>query len=387
MPIVDPQLIKNEYLRSWLVPDLLAAFPADVCIVIVENYHFDTSSLMASKFLRILMFARILSMIRLIRVRKLTRFFRQLESVSYIRLAALRRPFKSMCVILPLFLITHWNACIQFYICALCEFPPDSWVIKEHLLNASIGVKYSSSFVRAFSQMTQTPYGFFDHAKRPEEQWTAVLSILIGWWILIKIVALKTAAFAAKKATVEELKNFEHLPKALRERAIAGYRWQQKKSSLGLVQESLKKDVMKALYPKVTNVRIFASGNVKLSEAVLMMLEYEIFQAGDIIFHLKGPADRIFFIEDGRVLEETTFFQRELSCGDFFGEICLLLGAQQPVQVRALSSCTLFSLSVDKLQELEKSFPDVLNDLREVAYQHLTDIEQGAAEGDEEDLV
>ncbi|KAA0714940.1 Potassium/sodium hyperpolarization-activated cyclic nucleotide-gated channel 1 [Triplophysa tibetana] len=264
MPIVDPQVIKNDYLRSWFVPDLVAAFPSDVCIVIVENYRIDTGSLMASKFLRIVMFARILSIIRLIRVQKLTRFFRQLE----------------------------------------------------------------------------------------------------------------------------RLKCFEPLPRALRERAIAGYKWQQKKRSLGLVQESLKKDVMKAMCPSLTNVCIFASGNVKLIEAFLIKLEYEIFQAGDIIICPEGPADRMFFIEDGRVLEETAFFQKELSCGDFFGgEICLLLGGKQPAKVLALSSCTLFSLSVDKLQELENSFPNVLNDLREVARQHLTDIEQGAAEDDEEDLV
>ncbi|KAI7790167.1 potassium/sodium hyperpolarization-activated cyclic nucleotide-gated channel 1 [Triplophysa rosa] len=386
VPILDPQVIKNEYLRSWFVPDLLAAFPADVFIVIVENYHVEPSSLMASKLLRILMFARILSLIRLLRVPKLARFFLELESVSHIRLAAVRILFRSVCVILLLFLITHWNACIQFFICALGEFPPDSWVTREHLLNASIGEKYSSSFFRAFSQMTQTPYAFPD-PPRIEEQWTTIISIVIGWWMLSALVALGIAAFAARQANIEELKNFEHLPKTLRQRVIAGYRWQQKKSFLSLLQESLKKDVMEVMCPNLTKGWMFASGDVKIIEAVLMKLEYEIFQAGDIIIRLKGPADMMFFIEDGRVLEETKFFQKELSRGDFFGEICLLLGGVQPVQVRALSSCTLFSLSVDKLQELEKSFPDVMTDLREVAHQHLTDIEKGAEKDGEEDEV
>ncbi|KAI7802452.1 hypothetical protein IRJ41_010464 [Triplophysa rosa] len=47
------------------------------------------------------------------------------------------------------------------------------------------------------------------------------------------------------------LNNFEHLPKTLRERVIAGYKWQQKKNSLGLLQDSLKKDVMEVMFPNL----------------------------------------------------------------------------------------------------------------------------------------
>ncbi|KAI7805662.1 putative potassium/sodium hyperpolarization-activated cyclic nucleotide-gated channel 1-like [Triplophysa rosa] len=115
------------------------------------------------------------------------------------------------------------------------------------------------------------------------------------------------------------LKNFEHLPKALRQRVIAGYKWHQKKNSLGLLQDSLKKDVMEVMCPNVMKGRMFASGDVKLIEAVLMKLDCEIFQAGDIIIRLKGPADRMYFIEVGRVLQETEFIQKELSYGDCFG--------------------------------------------------------------------
>ncbi len=46
-------------------------------------YHADTDVLMASKLVRILMFARIFSMIRLLRVPKLLRFCFELESVSF----------------------------------------------------------------------------------------------------------------------------------------------------------------------------------------------------------------------------------------------------------------------------------------------------------------
>ncbi|KAI7789477.1 putative potassium/sodium hyperpolarization-activated cyclic nucleotide-gated channel 1-like [Triplophysa rosa] len=171
--------------------------------LIEENYYFDTSSLMASKLLHVL------STIRLLHVVKLARFFLELESVSHIRLAALRRLFRPVCVILVVFLITHWNACIQFFICALGEFPPDSWVMQENLI-----------------------------------------------------------------------------------------------------------DVMEFMCPNVMKGRMFASGDVKLIEAVLMKLDCEIFQAGDIIICQNSLADRMYFIEVGRVLQETEFIQKELSCGE-----------------------------------------------------------------------
>ncbi len=78
-------------------------------------------------------------------------------------------------------LVWHWNTCIQYFISLLGEFPDDCWVMQEnikvclnlygecrHLLmwrltfvpiffyvlqNTSIGIKYSYSSFRAFSQL------------------------------------------------------------------------------------------------------------------------------------------------------------------------------------------------------------------------------------------
>ncbi|KAI7802381.1 putative potassium/sodium hyperpolarization-activated cyclic nucleotide-gated channel 3-like [Triplophysa rosa] len=62
VPVLDPQLIRNNFIKSWFVLDLLAAFPADSIIVVV---------------------------------------------VSHIQLAAVRRILRSVCVVVLLFLITH----------------------------------------------------------------------------------------------------------------------------------------------------------------------------------------------------------------------------------------------------------------------------------------
>ena len=76
---------------------------------------------------------------------------------------------------------------------------------------------------------------------------------------------------------------------------------------------------MKVMCPNLMKGWLFASGDVTLIEAVLMKLECEIFQTGDIIIQRNGPADRMFFIERGRVHKEIKSFQQELLSGEYFG--------------------------------------------------------------------
>ncbi|XP_051500912.1 potassium/sodium hyperpolarization-activated cyclic nucleotide-gated channel 1 [Myxocyprinus asiaticus] len=375
VPILDPKHIRKDYLSTWFFPDVIAAFPVDIIIVILEqHYHADASSLIASKMLRVLMFVRVLGLIRLLRVPRLLRFCSQLEGVSDIQL---RRSFRYVFVILMIFLIWHWNGCIQYFLSAVAEFPPDCWVMRENLMNTSVGVKYSFGLCRALSQMTLMSA---DPPTRMEEWWNAMISRVIGFLILIALLAFIIITFGnahkKKKKMLKSSEIFRLLPRALRQRITQHYQWQFENNILDTVSKPLKKDIMAAVCSNLlTKGSLLKNCDTNFIEAILMKLECEFFQPGDIIIRQNAQADRMYFIEFGRVLLKTDFKTEVLCDGDYFGDIGVLLRGEQIATVHAVTGCRLFSLSVDKLQEIEEEFPEEINILRVAAQQRKNDLE------------
>lgn len=67
------------------------------------------------------------------------------------------------------------------------------------------------------------------------------------------------------------------------------------------------------------NVPMFQNKEENFINSLLIKLEYEVYQEGDIIARQNVPGDRMFFIDHGEVLLETDSYERELCDGDFFG--------------------------------------------------------------------
>ncbi|XP_077050427.1 potassium/sodium hyperpolarization-activated cyclic nucleotide-gated channel 3 isoform X2 [Siphateles boraxobius] len=358
--ILDPKIIRKEYFRSWFVPDVVAAFPVDIIIIVVENfYHADTTSLMASKMVRILMFVRILSLIRLLRVPKLLRFCFELESVSDVQLEEVKKLFRVVFVFLMMVLIWHWNACVQYFVSVMEEFPQDSWVVKEKIENTSIGEKYSYASFRAFSLMVWRSTESIDSPTRVDERWLAIINQLQSSTMIQK------------------------LPRVVRERITAQCKWQwDKKNILDVVSIELRKDIMAKICSNLMKNEMFMTLNKEFTEAILIKLDIELFNAGDIIIHQNAQPVNMFFIDNGRVLVKNEAFQRELCDGDHFGEISFLFGGRQLATVSALTTCSLFTLSLQEFQKIEEEFPHVVNELRGAAEPLKMDLERGSVTQD-----
>ncbi|XP_073330055.1 hyperpolarization activated cyclic nucleotide-gated potassium channel 5 [Pagrus major] len=161
--ILDIKRIRVSYLRTWFIPDVIAAFPIGYILLFADlQYHNDDNPSKTNKMMRILMFVRILSLIRLARVSRLVRFFNEVEKVSNANLEVVRLFFRILSLFMMIFLLCHWNGCIQYFVPMLEEFPTDCWVRKENLMNATVIVKYSWGVFRALSQMIALSYGSMD---------------------------------------------------------------------------------------------------------------------------------------------------------------------------------------------------------------------------------
>ena len=82
---------------------------------------------------------------------------------------------------------------------------------------------------------------------------------------------------------------------------------------------SVSKDIMAEICSNLLNKGMILSLNKEFTEAILMKLDKEFFNAGDIIIRQNVQHDKMYFIDCGRVLVENEAFQVELCDGDHFG--------------------------------------------------------------------
>ncbi|XP_056435263.1 potassium/sodium hyperpolarization-activated cyclic nucleotide-gated channel 1-like [Gadus chalcogrammus] len=206
--ILDLKQIRISYLRSWFIPDVIAAFPIGyILFFAVQFEQTDRIWSGANRMMRILMFVRILSLIRLVRVSRLVRFFNEVEKVSNANLEVVRLFFRILSLFMMIFLLCHWNGCIQYFVPMLEEFPADCWVRKENLMNATVSVKYSWGVFRALSQMIALSYGSMDAPTNYVELWIVMVSMISGCMMYTVLVANATTMIANTDPTAKEYKS------------------------------------------------------------------------------------------------------------------------------------------------------------------------------------
>ncbi|XP_028993410.1 potassium/sodium hyperpolarization-activated cyclic nucleotide-gated channel 4 isoform X3 [Betta splendens] len=348
------------------------------------EYHNDDNPSKTNKMMRILMFVRILSLIRLARVSRLVRFFNEVEKVSNANLEVVRLFFRVLSLFMMIFLLCHWNGCIQYFVPMLEEFPTDCWVRKENLMNSTVIVKYSWGVFRALSQMIALSYGSMDAPTNYVEMWIVMVSMVSGCLMYTVLVANATAMIAnvdpAAKEYKSKMSHLEHymafmkLPPELQLRisnyyqARYGGKWFDEKDIMSTVSSALKEQILAAMCSRLLrNVPMFQNRDENFIGSVVLKLRYEVFQEADVIVRQNVPGDRMFFIDHGQVLMEADSYERELCDGDFFGETCVLTRGKHLATAKALTDCRCFSLSCDDFQETLEGFPDVKKDLEQTA--------------------
>ncbi|XP_062389437.1 potassium/sodium hyperpolarization-activated cyclic nucleotide-gated channel 1-like isoform X2 [Sardina pilchardus] len=396
--IIDVKIIAKDYLRTWFIPDALASFPVDFIIAIADTWHDkSTTSLQGAKIMRILMFARILSMVRLLRVSRLVRFFGELEQMSNANLEGVRIFFRVIGLFMMMFILCHWNGCIQYFVPLLGNFPPDCWVKREDLMNATSTEKYTFGIFRALSHMIGISYGSEDPPTNELELWIVMTSMVSGALMYTIMVANAAAMMSNVDAPSKVYKNklnhlddymaYRKLPRELRKRmhdyyqARYGGKWFDEREILGLLSKSLRQEILNVLCASMLeSTPMFQDRDSSFINAILLQLRYEVFLEGDVIVRQNAPGDRMFFIEHGQVLVATDTFRIELCDGNYFGEICLLTRGKRVASVTALSTCHLFSLSVDSFNKVLECFPEVHKDIMSTALARQEDLKNAERE-------
>ncbi|XP_075581728.1 potassium/sodium hyperpolarization-activated cyclic nucleotide-gated channel 1-like [Pelecanus crispus] len=385
--ILDPKIIKINYLKSWFVVDFISSIPVDYIFLIVEK-GMDSEVYKTARALRIVRFTKILSLLRLLRLSRLIRYIHQWEEIfhmTYDLASAVVRIFNLIGMML---LLCHWDGCLQFLVPLLQDFPPDCWVSLNGMVNDSWGKQYSYALFKAMSHMLCIGYG----ARAPvsmSDLWITMLSMIVGATCYAMFVGHATALiqsldssrrqYQEKYKQVEQYMSFHKLPAEMRQKIHDYYehRYQGKifdeENILNELNDPLREEIVNFNCRKlVATMPLFANADPNFVTAMLSKLRFEVFQPGDYIIREGAVGKKMYFIQHG-VAGVITKSNKELKLtdGSYFGEICLLTKGRRTASVRADTYCRLYSLSVDNFNEVLEEYPMMRRAFETVAIDRL----------------
>nr|XP_060617449.1 potassium/sodium hyperpolarization-activated cyclic nucleotide-gated channel 1 [Anolis sagrei ordinatus] len=385
--ILDPKVIKMNYLKSWFVVDFISSIPVDYIFLIVEK-GMDSEVYKTARALRIVRFTKILSLLRLLRLSRLIRYIHQWEEIfhmTYDLASAVVRIFNLIGMML---LLCHWDGCLQFLVPLLQDFPQDCWVSLNGMVNDSWGKQYSYALFKAMSHMLCIGYG----ARAPvsmSDLWITMLSMIVGATCYAMFVGHATALiqsldssrrqYQEKYKQVEQYMSFHKLPADMRQKIHDYYehRYQGKifdeDSILNELNDPLREEIVNFNCRKlVATMPLFANADPNFVTAMLSKLKFEVFQPGDYIIREGAVGKKMYFIQHG-VAGVITKSSKEmkLTDGSYFGEICLLTKGRRTASVKADTYCRLYSLSVDNFNEVLEEYPMMRRAFETVAIDRL----------------
>ncbi|XP_072166800.1 potassium/sodium hyperpolarization-activated cyclic nucleotide-gated channel 2-like [Diadema setosum] len=384
--ILIPGQIARHYLRSWFILDLVSSIPMDYIFLLVGGRNHRLYEV--SRALRILRFAKLLSLLRLLRLSRLMRFVSQWEQAFNVANAVIR-----ICnLVCMMLLIGHWNGCLQYLVPMLQNYPDQSWVAINGLENAHWWEQYTWALFKALSHMLCIGYGKFP-PQSITDVWLTIVSMVSGATCfalfighatnLIQSMDSSSRQYREKIKQVEEYMQYRKLPSNLRNKILDYYEYRYRgkmfdeKHIFQEVSESIRQDV--ANYncrDLVASVPFFVGADGNFVTRVVTLLEFEVFQPGDIVIQEGTFGDRMFFIQQGIVdiVMSDGVIATSLSDGSYFGEICLLTRERRVASVKCETYCSLFSLSVNHFNRVLEEFPAMRKTMEEIAVRRLTRI-------------
>ncbi|XP_041083021.1 potassium/sodium hyperpolarization-activated cyclic nucleotide-gated channel 1-like [Polyodon spathula] len=385
--ILDPQRIKVKYLRSWFMVDFISSIPVDYIFLIVET-RIDSDFYKTARALRIVRVTKILSLLRLLRLSRLIRYIHQWEEIFHMTYDLASAMVRIVNLIGMMLLLCHWSGCLQFLVPMLQDFPQDSWVSKNNMVNGTWGQQYSFALFKAMSHMLCIGYG----QQAPSgmtDVWLTMLSMIVGATCYALFIGHATALiqsldssrrqYQEKYKQVEQYMSFHKLPADMRQKIHDYYehRYQGKMfdedSILGELSDPLREEIINFNCRKlVASMPLFANADPNFVTSMLTKLHFEVFQPTDYVVREGTVGKKMYFIQHG-VVSVLTRGNKEtkLSDGSYFGEICLLTRGRRTASVRADTYCRLYSLSVENFNEVLEEYPMMRRAFETVALDRL----------------
>ncbi|MBL1211571.1 ion transporter, partial [Geminocystis sp. GBBB08] len=377
---------KNHYLKTFFIVDILANIPFDGLFLSLGEITIDKIPL----FL-------ILRIFRLLRIVRLVLIFHRWESYSHINPGYIRISKLFIIVII----LTHWIACIWFFLAFIDNFPPDSWVVILKIENASVSRQYIHSLYWAVTTMTTIGYGDITPHRDIEYLATTIIMIVGAStyaFIIGNIASLFSNLDSAKithKNKIEALTQFlayHHVPKPLifQLRNYYDYLWERHR---GLPEKNFFDDLPLHFHLDILQhitgdllekVILFQYCSPRLRNVLLIALKFQTYPPNSYVVREGDLGEAIYFISLGKLeilSEQESHFQCILETGEYFGHISLIFKEKLTASVKTLTYCEIFILSKEQFNYIKNEYPEFKDVLEKSASENTEKMSQLILEG------
>ncbi|KAM9804492.1 cyclic nucleotide-gated channel alpha-4 [Neosynchiropus ocellatus] len=331
---------------------------------------------------------------RLLRTPKLNEALDRMETrTSY------PNTFRISKLMIYIFVLIHWNACLYFALSSFIGFGSDRWVYPNITDPEFASMRRQYFYCFWFSAQIFTTVGDTPLPKREEEYLFMIADLLIAVLVFASIVGNvgnvitslrdRDNVFFPNHELVKAYLRSHHISKELRQRIDNWY--QHLHINKKIIRENeilqqlpvhLRTEIAVSVHlPTLSKVTIFQSCEKSLLEELVLKLTPQVFSPGEYVCKKGDVGHEMYIIKEGKlavVADDGVTEFAVLSEGNFFGEISILnikgnkSGNRRTANIRSIGHSDLFSLSKEDLTDVLSEFPAAKRHLEEKGRQILT---------------
>ncbi|KAF3694602.1 Trafficking protein particle complex subunit 10 Epilepsy holoprosencephaly candidate 1 protein [Channa argus] len=334
----------------------------------------------------------------LVRINRFLRFPRLSEALDRMETrTSYPNTFRLSKLMIYIFVLIHWNACLYFALSSQIGFGSDEWVypnITEEF--ASMRRQYFHCFW--FSSKILTTVGDIPLPNTEEEFLFMIADLLIAVLVFASVVGNvgnvvsslrdRDNIFFPNHELVKAYLRSHQVSKELQQRINNWY--QHLHINKKIIRENeileqlpihLRTEIAVSVHlPILSKVTIFQNCEKSLLEELVLKLTPQVFSPGEYVCRKGDVGHEMYIIKEGKlavVADDGITEFAVLGAGNFFGEISILnikgnkLGNRRTANIRSTGYSDLFSLSKEDLTNVLSEFPAAKRHLEEKGKQIL----------------
>ncbi|XP_058470654.1 cyclic nucleotide-gated cation channel alpha-4 [Solea solea] len=355
----------------------------------------------------------------LVRINRLLRLPRLSEALDRMETrTSYPNTFRITKLMIYIFVLIHWNACLYFALSNYIGFGSDRWVYPNITNPVFASMRRQYFYCFWFSAQIFTTVGDTPLPKRAEEQLFMIADLLIAVLVFASIVGNvgnvisslrdRDNVFFPNHELVKAYLRSHHISKELRQRIDDWYQHlhinkkiMRENEILEQLPLHLRTEIAVSVHlPILSKVTIFQNCEKSLLEELVLKLTPQVFSPGEYVCRKGDVGHEMYIIKEGKlavVADDGVTEFAVLSDGNFFGEISILnikgnrSGNRRTANIRSIGHSDLFSLSKEDLTDVLSEFPAAKHHLEEKGRQILIKMgmleESGEGEPKEEEKV
>ncbi|KAM9342288.1 cyclic nucleotide-gated channel alpha-4 [Pholidichthys leucotaenia] len=355
----------------------------------------------------------------LVRINRLLRITRLNEALDRMETrTSYPNTFRISKLMIYIFVLIHWNACLYFALSSYVGFGSDRWVYPNITNPVFASMRRQYFYCFWFSAQIFTTVGDTPLPHREEEYLFMIADLLIAVLVFASIVGSvgsvitslrdRDNVFFPNHELVKAYLRSHNISKELRKRIDDWYQHLHINKKIMRENEILQQlplhmrtEIAVSVHlPTLSKVTIFQSCEKSLLEELVLKLTPQVFSPGEYVCRKGDVGHEMYIIKEGKlavVADDGVTEFAVLSEGNFFGEISILnikgnkSGNRRTANIRSIGHSDLFSLSKEDLTDVLSEFPAAKRHLEEKGRQILTKMgmleESGVTEKEEAEKV